>query len=597
MGSVFRCSDDLSFLSWDTEDGRRLSENLLRAGGRIRAEMSDGGEAPILASAVDGEELRVSLAGGVAGAAGRIVFPFNPGVTPVTVIPAQHDEDGMRFPALVSAPDFGQLRVTGEGFAHLTCRLDGDRHGKIVDWIVEFELAGAEAELVFTPVVLPCPAGVDEAQWRLARRGWFGALQLTARWGEADKQVQPRKMHHPAKAVLAFRSPPGLLANNVISDPASCSLWFYADQALWQPELAAGVSAMPHLRRTLEYWLGEKMLPSGEIICYWDKTHFIDANASPLIAAWDYVEATGDEDWLDAWVDALERAADFLIQRDIDGDGLVEATQPGTPGTLIEPGRSCAWWDALNCGHKDAYTNMLTYRAWCCLAELEARIGREDASRTYRERAASLRRAFRDTLFNPATGVLAWWIDRDGDVHDFWSPTINGMAIEYGLVSPGEGREILRRIWDKLDEVGFDRLDLGVPPQLTCVPRGDYLLGQWNEAKKEDGRDTFQHYMNAGITAGHVLHFIVAHYVADDPEPGDKLLAAMLERQQRGGFHNGVQDEADAGIDWTDWQGRPCGYEGYLADNFRFLQAVLLRDDQHRRRLYRPMQQERLAGE
>jgi len=37
------------------------------------------------------------------------------------------------------------------------------------------------------------------------------------------------------------------------------------------------------------------MLPDGEMICYWDKTHFLDANAGPLIAAWDYVEVTGDK--------------------------------------------------------------------------------------------------------------------------------------------------------------------------------------------------------------------------------------------------------------------------------------------------------------
>jgi len=41
------------------------------------------------------------------------------------------------------------------------------------------------------------------------------------------------------------------------------------------------------------------------------------------------------------------------------------------------------------------------------------------------------------------------------------------------------------------------------------------------------------------------------------------------------------------GIDWTTWDGRPSGYEGYLADSFRFLQAVLLRERPFRERLYR----------
>ncbi len=43
------------------------------------------------------------------------------------------------------------------------------------------------------------------------------------------------------------------------------------------------------------------------------------------------------------------------------------------------------------------------------------------------------------------------------------------------------------------------------------------------------------------------------------------------------------------GIDWTTWDGKPSGYEGYLADSFRFLQAALLREQTFRDRLYRPL--------
>jgi hypothetical protein len=36
----------------------------------------------------------------------------------------------------------------------------------------------------------------------------------------------------------------------------------------------------------------------------------LDANASPLIAAWDYVEATGDRRWLARRIERLEFIAD-----------------------------------------------------------------------------------------------------------------------------------------------------------------------------------------------------------------------------------------------------------------------------------------------
>lgn len=64
---------------------------------------------------------------------------------------------------------------------------------------------------------------------------------------------------------------------------------------------------------------------------------------------------------------------------------------------------------------------------------------------------------------------------------------------------------------------------------------------------------------------------------------------SSLQRQGQGGFQNGVQDAGYKGIDWNDWNGRPTGYEGYLADSYRFLQAVLLREPSFRERLYRPL--------
>ncbi|MCR4414643.1 MAG: hypothetical protein NUV77_19675, partial [Thermoguttaceae bacterium] len=437
--------------------------------------------------------------------------------------------------------------------------------------------AGVSDTLEFSPHVLLPPAGLaDVSLWAQARRGWFNIWQPSARWGD---QGNP------------FSAPPGMLANNVISDPASCSLWFYADQAFWTPEVAPGVSVMPLVRRTIEFWLsGSRLRPTGEVVCYWDYLNFLDANAGPLIAAWDYVEATGDREWLGKHLQKLERIADFLAKRDVDNDGLVEATQSGNRGALKQPARSCAWWDALNCGHKDAYCNALIYRAWRCLADLEKKVGRGEQQARYTQLADRLKAAYVPTLLNPATGWLAWWKSADGELHDYAAPTVNGLAIEYGLLEPAQGREILASLRKKMEAVGFARFDLGVPPMLVPVRRADYLQPDGlGIPKREDGVDTFGQYMNGGITAGQVLHFLAAHYVVGDPEPADKILRAMLDRQGRGEFQNGVRDAAGQGIDWTTWDGKPSGYEGYLADSFRFLQAVLLREPAFRERLYRPL--------
>jgi hypothetical protein len=608
---------EITSLGWDTEGTGREKTNLLRpetmvglrlhAGGQwrngidlptrvavdaqgvtsYRIEAGPDAEVNWRVSA-DGAALTLRFGGAGAGLGTidgfEIVFPFAPRVTPTTALAGTWNDDGtFQLPAIVSAPDFGQMRLDAgssdpKRAAVRKARLEGSRKGKWVNLVLE--LAPPQAASVETielkPVLLPKPAGLaDDALWPQARRGWFGIWQPSAQWGD---QGRP------------FSAPAGVLANNVISDPASCSLWFYADQALWTPDVAPGVSMMPLVRRTLDFWLDRRTRPTGEMVCYWDYGDFLDANAGPLIAAWDYVEGSGDTGWLEQRIEKLELVADFLARRDVDGDGLVEATQSGNRGTLKQPARSCAWWDALNCGHKDAYTNALIYRAWRCLAELEGRLRRADRQARYTQLAEKLKTAYAPTLMNPATGWLGWWKSADGELHDYAAPTVNGLAIEYGLVPPAQGRDILAKLRRKMEDAGFTRFDLGVPSMLVPVLRADYLQPDaFGIPKREDGTDTFGQYQNGGISAGHVLHFMAAHYVVGEPEPADRILRAMLERQGRGEFQNGVRDSNKRGIEWTTWDGKPSGYEGYLADSFRFLQAVLLREAPFRERLYRPL--------
>ncbi len=597
------------FLSWDTEGGPRVGTNLLRAGTGVGLRFLVGEqwtEAPsalatsredaaiyefgVVDDAVATWQVRrrgamlslcLTVRGSSAGRikAAEIVFPFDPRVTPTTVLPTRWQADGtLLLPAVVSAPDFGQMLLRETAARPVTGQLLGSRKHKTVDLTLRLDPLEANRpfSLELAPIVLPPPEGLRSADlWRQARRGWLNCIQPTAEWGDKG---------NPHSA------PAGMLGNNVVSDPASCSLWFYADQAFWTPRIAPEISLAPLVRRTLDWWLDNKIRPTGEMICYWSYGGFLDANSGPIIAAWTYFETTADRRWLAARIERLELLAEFLAKRDVDGDGMIEATQSGNFGTLVQPNRSCSWFDALNVGHKDGLTNAIAYRAWRCLADLEHRLGRAGQRARYTKLADRLKAAYRGTLFNPKTGWLGMWRSADGELHDYASPVWNGIAIEYDLVDPAEGREILSRLRTKMTEVGFKRFDLGVPPMLIPVRRGDYLLpNACGIPQKEDGTDTFGYYMNGGITAGQVLHFLAAHYVVGDPAPADRILRAMLDRQQRGEFQNGVTDAYPKGIDWTTWDGKPSGYEGYLADSFRFLQAALLRELAFRDRFYRPL--------
>jgi len=592
-------------LSWDTEGGDRVRTNLLRKPGLelrvwLENQWFDGSEFPAtvqpsangtryllqldwrntlewtVSSSRDSFEMTLSAR---RPAKVEIVFPFDLRVTPTTVLPAVwHDDGHFETPLLISAPDFGQMLMRTTPGGAIKGRLEGNRQPfHMVNLILELPPLGDNQKCTFsfTPAFLDAPAALGDASlWQLARRGWFNAFQPASSWGDPS---------------APYSAKPGILANNVVSDPVSFCLYSYADHMLWTPQLAAGISAAQSVRYSLEYWLLKRSSSSGEIVGYTDYYNFLDSNPSTVIAAWDYVEATGDLAWLERMIWPLENAANYCAYRDVDRDGMVEATQSGNANTFVLPARSSNWFDAMNYGHKDGFANALIYRAWRCLADLEAKLHRDDKRARYTQLAERLRTAYVAALYNPQTGWFANWRSADGALHDYACPVVNGLAIEYGLVGPSRGREILGRLWSKIESVGFTRFDLGIPSTLVPVLKSDYMPGGFGCPSREDGADTFQHYQNGGITAGRMQHFLAACYVTGLDDRADRVLKAMLARQQTGGFQNGVRDELPKGMEWTTWSGETCGYEGFLSDNYSFLLSVLLREPAFRKRFYRPL--------
>jgi hypothetical protein len=598
-------------LSWDTEGGNRLRTNLLRSPGlhlRIRpgVEWIEATELPATVQTIphgtrysfalprnsafhweilttsDGFTMTFFAEGAGISRLGNIEvdFPFDPGVTPTTVLPDKWQEDGsFTAPLIISAPDFGQmvLEVTPRG--EIKGRLAGNRFPNTVDLVLELPPITDQAVTIsIKPVLLEPPQGLeDKSLWPLARRGWFNAFQPGAVWAAGNEHL---------RGGIA-----GVMANNVISDPACISQIFYADMMLWTPQVAGGISVAQLVRRMLDFWLDKRTVSNYEAYGYNDFVNFLDANPNLLICAWDYVEATGDLVWLKKNISRLENLAEFLARRDQDQDGLVEATQSGNAGTLWANNRSSNWFDAVNFGYKDAYSNALIYRAWCCLADLESKLSRSEKQAHYNDLSGKLKAAYARELFNPKSGWIVCWKSDDGVLHDYASPIVNGLAISYGLVEPEQGRRILGLLWAKMQAAGFHRFELGIPSTLEPVHRSDYLQPTSNGIpSREDGTDTFQQYQNGGIAAGHSLNFLLANYVAGDNEKADKVLRAMLDRQQQGHFQNGVQGAYPNGGEWTTWDGKTCGYEGYLADTYYFLQAVMLREPASRARYLKPMQ-------
>lgn len=603
----------LSWLSWDTEGGDRVKNNLLRAGitlkGRKRGATVDltgtgeprGAEEVQFRLAASGARIDWnvrSAAGGLtmlfsgSGELDRLelIFPFDPRMTATTLLPARWEDDGvLRLPAVISAPDFGQMLLAGAPGDAFQGRLLGSRANHTLDFTLEVPMPRPGETVSFTlePLMLPLPDDLkDKSPWRAARRGWFNAIQPSAEWGDQGNR---------------FSAPSGILSNNVLSDPVSCLLHTMADHVFFTPRFSKDIRPADLLRRTLEWWFDRRTRPTGEVVAYWDYAEMLDANASPLIAAWDYAEMTGDRAWLAARIERMELIADYLIRRDVDDDGIVESTHSGNYGTLKEPMRADSAFDTINAGHKNAYCNALIYRAFRCMADLESQLQRGKRQAEYLQRAERLKAAYLKTFENPATGWLAWWRSEDGELHDLSSPMITSVAICYGLVEPARGRAMLDRLWTKIEAVGFKRFDLGVPIALTPVRRGDYLMGlppgTCGIPAREDGSDTFGQYLNGGCMVCDAIHFITALHIVGEGEKGDRILQAMLARQEKGvfpnggGFQNGVVNAFPDGAEFFTWDGNTTGYEGHLVYSYSFLQALFLRQADSRAKLFRPIEE------
>ena len=333
----------------------------------------------------------------------ELVFPFNPKKTITSIISSNWTKDGkFQLPVIVSAPDIGQLLLNSNENQWITGFTEGSRSE---GWVrVKFDLPVPKnksvTNLVFTLGYSSIPEGyTDKNRWKAARRGWFNLIQQSCGASGGGKEVA------------------GVWANNVLSDPVSSLLYLLGDATLLVPELAPGVTMPTILRRALEYFIDYKTTGYG-MVGYTaggipatredkgdpdpnDKTYdpgkhqmVMDGNPSVIIGAWSYVKASGDLVWLKKRIRDLEFITQYMLNRDIDGDGLIESKQSGNDGSRAHQRNPDMAWDCYSAGHKNAYINALVFRAFNNLADLEKQLGENKQEQKYRQQAEKLESNF-----------------------------------------------------------------------------------------------------------------------------------------------------------------------------------------------------------
>lgn len=473
----------------------------------------------------------------------------------------------MSLPCVLHLPDMGTLRITC-GQPGATVDYDARRRVKPSFVSMAFPPATASQprlEYRFEVVSIhPDVPGIAATPlYDGFRRDWLNIFQ-----------VNPRVQ---------------MLANNASSDPCSFTLFEYSDLARHTPPLAPGLTANDLIRMTLDRYLagalgygqvGYACTPVDADLISWP-TPFtsLDTLPSLLISACNYVESSGDLDWARSNYAKLLAWAREMFAADKDGNGLLEYPGSGNFGDRpTRTRRPANWWDTINFGHEDAFSNALAYRAGTMFADLAKRLQHVDDAGFCAGKAAKLRAAYAPALLNPATGLIAGWKSADGQLHDYGFTFVQGMAVTFGLLDGKTGHGVMDRLLATMREAGYQRFELGLPGNLFPVKKGDYVDHEGppelhGVPQRDDGSDGFQFYENGGATGCWAYYTVKALYQLGRAEDARRIFHPMLQGYARGEF----QGFGDNGMsrDWRDWKGGCHGYEGLLVDNYHALLAVL----------------------
>ena len=582
----------------DSEGTGRESRNLLRAPITLRLDNREASRGAVVVenatkSAVryrerfDGGEVEWTIsragkamvwkirekgkpAGGIA-----FVFPLDPSITPSVVLPhAVGNEGRMLPPWLFVAPDYGHLLIEADSSSAWWAVMKGkrrpNRQGELDLWLhlKPGAAKGRWLTLKFRRCDIPPPPGFNDAKtWRRIERPWLNIFQPSSTWAGAGKSM--------------------LLANNVLSNSAGISYWYYSGAIRMDPVLAPGIDLRPLLRRSLDYWLENKVRGEGNVEAFDNYDLYLVTNPNLIVAAWDYWKASGDVEWVRKHIERLHLIADFIVRRDQNGDGLTESIQSGNRYSLRDPDRADAWWEMVDFGGTSAWTNSQAYRAYLCMAEMLQAMGEAGGASYYRRRASRLKDAYFKTFYDPKTGWLAGWISQDGKMHDYCYTNVIGRTVAYGLVPETEAAPIMQRVVRKMHSIGFDAWDLGVPMNLIPVLRADTIqprrllngqLAPDDWALSDDGTASFGKVAYNGIISpAQTLWYLLGLQTAGLHKEADRILNAMLATAEAGGFQNGVVNKGYAGAEVRRWDRGTAGYEGYLSDNYSYLVAYLTR--------------------
>jgi hypothetical protein len=482
---------------------------------------------------------------------GLFRFDFDFWQTPTSFF--GRDTDPAHFitlPCYIHAPDAGTFHVTqqGDGAIFRQCASADD-----------FNLS---ARQLFD--ITPYSAGSVEHYGIIPAKPWRSTLQFEVEsvvpfpWLVA---AESRLKHLARYSLNIAQWMPGkkLLSNNVVSTNCPLSLQFYAEMALYAPRLQDGIELMKLVAATVDRYLdgvGGHLMWHGmrvEVQPPGKWTASLESGGFIINSAWYAVHTIGGMPLLERWLPRLEALAGHLEAHATGGDGIVNSGDQGH------------WFDTykLPAGVKEAHSTAVNYEAFLHLANLEEMAGRKEQADHYKHRAQLIKDNYLKVFYNPETGVIGGWRDKEGKLHDSMYPWVNGYAICAGLVNDELANQILDRLLAQMKKIGFTQYQYGLPTNLLPMQTDEW----------KNGPHPWQGYMNGSITPPYSNYVIMALYKMGRREEAEALLWPQVASFDKGTFNAGVgipdmPQRNPIGSAFYNWAGTATVGEGYLPENW-----------------------------
>ncbi|WP_125042488.1 alpha-L-rhamnosidase-related protein [Bacteroides faecalis] len=287
--------------------------------------------------------------------------------------------------------------------------------------------------------------------------------------------------------------------------------------------------AMKEDGRVLSRWhnAGEDQIPgtfnykTGYYEARWGYT--IDSQTGYVINAAEQFDLCGDKEWLQSHKASCEKALDWLIKRDSNGNGIFEMMN-----NSIKEEKASDWLDIVWASFENAFVNAQMYGALNLWADCERVLGDQEKADYYTTVALKLKENFNKSIhdggfWSPEKKQYVYWRDKDGSVHgDNLVTPVNFAVIAFGLC---DNKKRISQILEQIEKRTTAENLFHWPLCFDSFKREEVSAGNWPFPTYENG-DIFPTWGYLGVRA----------YVGYDKHIALKYIRNILAQYKKDGL-------------------------------------------------------------